>query len=290
MMMERQMTGRHLMFLLFVASIVILFHSPIGMLLLLARKSELYSHIVLIPLVSVYLIFAGREKIFSPADLSYVPGALTVAGGILLFLAGTALSGRIVQNDYLSLTMLGMAICLVGGFILFYGLGSFRLARFPLLFLVFMIPLPEFLMDRIIDFLQVCSAEVSYWLFRLSGVPLFREGFTFHLAGMSIEVAKQCGGIRSSLSLFIVSILAGHLFLRKGWRKVALSLAVVPITVFKNAVRIVMLSLLGTYVDPRILGSDLHRRGGIPFFFAALVLLGIVLWFLRKSERAADQP
>ncbi len=289
MTMERQMKLRNPLFLLFVVLVVIVFHSPIGMLFRLSRASELYSHIVLIPLVSVYLIYAGREKIFSPADFSYVTGGLTVAAGIVLFLAGTGLSGRMDQNDYLSLTTLGLATCLVGGFILFYGLGSFRLARFPLLFLVFMIPVPGFLMDRIIDLLQVCSAEVSYWLFRLTGVPLLRDGFTFHLPGMSIEVAKQCGGIRSTLSLFIVSVLAGHVFLRNGWRKVALSLAVFPITIFKNAVRIVMLSLLGTYVDPRILGSDLHRRGGIPFFFVALVLLGIVLWFVRKSELAEDR-
>jgi hypothetical protein len=53
---------------------------------------------------------------------------------------------------------------------------------------------------------------------------------------------------------------------------------------FKNGIRIVSLTLLGAYVDPRILQSDLHREGGIPFFIVALLLLAPVLYFLRKSE------
>jgi exosortase/archaeosortase family protein len=101
---------------------------------------------------------------------------------------------------------------------------------------------------------------------------------------LSVEVAKQCGGIRSSLVLFIVSLLMGHMFLSSWRRKFILSLWVLPITIVKNAIRIVTLTLLGVYVDPRILESTLHRRGGIPFFIVALSLLGVVLWFLRRSE------
>jgi exosortase/archaeosortase family protein len=101
---------------------------------------------------------------------------------------------------------------------------------------------------------------------------------------VSVEVAKQCGGIRSSLVLFIVSILAGHLFLTTMKRRFILSLWVLPITIVKNAIRIVTLTLFAVYVDPRILDSMLHRRGGIPFFIVALSLLGIVLWFLIRSE------
>ncbi|MGE5856185.1 MAG: archaeosortase/exosortase family protein, partial [Syntrophaceae bacterium] len=67
-------------------------------------------------------------------------------------------------------------------------------------------------------------------------------------------------------------------------------LSIVPITIVKNAVRIVTLSLLAVYVDPRILSSAAHRRGGIPIFFLALVLLGAVLWFLRRGEKKRSEP
>jgi exosortase/archaeosortase family protein len=75
------------------------------------------------------------------------------------------------------------------------------------------------------------------------------------------------------------------MMLRENWRKGVMTLSIIPITIVKNAVRIVTLSLLGAYVDPRILGSVAHRRGGIPIFLLALVLLGCVLWILRRGER-----
>jgi exosortase len=125
-------------------------------------------------------------------------------------------------------------LCCIGGFILFYGLESSRLALFPLLFLFFMVPVPGFLMMKVILLLQICFTEVSYGIFKLTGVLIFREGFRFSLPGVSVEVAKQCGGIRSSLVFYIVSILAGHLFLPSWKRKVILSLWVLPISIVKK--------------------------------------------------------
>jgi exosortase/archaeosortase family protein len=83
----------------------------------------------------------------------------------------------------------------------------------------------------------------------------------------------------------------GHLFLSSWRRKFVLSLWVLPITIVKNAIRIVTLTLLGVYVDPRILESTLHSRGGIPFFVMALSLLGVVLWFWggRRIEALKEQ-
>jgi exosortase len=177
----------------------------------------------------------------------------------------------------------------IGGFLFFYGMRSFRVGLFPVLFLFFLTPIPSVIVETFILILQIASTEISHLFFRLTGVPLLREGFVFHLPGMSIEVAKQCSGIRSSIALVITSIIAGQLFLQTGWRKIALVLSIFPITVFKNGLRIVMLSLLGAYVDPRILGSELHKSGGIPFFVIALALLAPVLWYLRRSERKREQ-
>ena len=136
----------------------------------------------------------------------------------------------------------------------------------------------------IILFLTSGSAEAANGFFKLTGVPVLREGFTFHLPGMNIEVAKQCSGIRSSLSLVITCIVAGELFLQTGWKKLILVLLAIPITIIKNGLRIATLSLLGTYVDPRILSSDLHERGGIPFFILALLVMAPILFWLRKTE------
>jgi exosortase len=280
----RQMTGRSTLFLLFVGLSILVFYAPMKLLVESSLGNELYSHIVLIPFVSVYLIYTERGEIFQERVASGFPGSILILAGVVFYFIGKRLGTDVDTNDFLSVMIFAAVLSWIGGFILFYGLESSRLALFPLLFLFFMVPVPGFLMERIILLLQACSAEVSYGFFKLTGVPIFREGFTFHLPGLSVEVAKQCGGIRSSLVLFIVSLLMGHLFLSSWRRKFVLSLWVLPITIVKNAIRIVTLTLLGVYVDPRILESTLHRRGGIPFFIVALSLLGVVLWVLRRSE------
>jgi exosortase len=284
MVIIRQMTGRNALFLLCVGLSILLFYVPMKLLVESSLGNELYSHILLIPFVSIYLIYTDRGEIFQERVTSVVPGSILIVAGVVFYFIGNRLGTDLDTNDFLSVMTFAAVLSWIGGFILFYGLESSRLALFPLLFLFFMVPVPGFLMERIILLLQACSAEVSYGFFKLTGVPIFREGFTFHLPGLSVEVAKQCGGIRSSLVLFIVSLLMGHMFLSSWRRKFILSLWVLPITIVKNAIRIVTLTLLGVYVDPRILESTLHRRGGIPFFIVALSLLGVVLWFLRRSE------
>jgi exosortase len=261
---------------------------------------------VLIPLVSLYLLYQKRSSIFTTQTnldsrlrgndnlFLRLRGGSLGAGiaigiqilliGVLLYVGGQSFNPQLNQNDFTSIIAASSVIFLNGAFILFYGLPAFRAVMFPLLFLIFIIPVPSTLMDSIIYFLQVGSTEFTNVLFMATGVPFLRDGFVFHLPGLSVEVAKQCSGIRSSLALFITALLAGHLFLNTWWKKVILVICIFPIAMFKNGIRIVTLTLLGTYVDPRILQSSLHREGGIPFFIVALLLMAPILFFLRKSE------
>jgi len=272
-------------FLMFSLLVIIMFYSSLRELLRMSSRSELYSHIVLIPFISGYFFFQRRKEIWSSTEYSYPWGIALIISGIFLFFVGLGYKASLNQNDYLSLMTFSAVTSWIGGFIFFFGKKSFRSGLFPLLFLFFLVPIPTLLVERIILFLQVGSTEVTNILFGLTGVPFNREGFVFHLAGMSIEVAKECSGIRSSIALFITGVIAGQLFLNRARNRWILLLSSIPITIFKNGLRIVSLTLLGVYVDPAILGSDLHRRGGIPFFIVALVVMAPVLLFLIKTEK-----
>ncbi len=201
-----------------------------------------------------------------------------------MYLGGSSQIDLLSQNDYLSFVTCSFLVTWLGVFIFFYGIKTFKNATFPLLFLVFLIPFPSIIAENLISVLQKGSTEVAFILLKLSGVPFLRDGFVFQLPGIAIEVAKECSGIRSSISLFITSIIAGQLFLNTGWRKVVLTLVIFPITIFKNGLRIVTLALLGSYVNPGILATNVHKKGGIPFFFLSLMVFGVFLWFLRRSE------
>lgn len=281
----KELTPRDLLFFFYTLGIVVLYRDHLIKLLSLSRNSELYSHLVIIPFISGYFFWTRRKAIFSGTNYSFRSGLPVILIGLLLYVLGANRGSGLNENDLMALSVFAGVMCWVGGFLLFYGTQAFRKGQFPLIFLVFFTPVPTALVERFIYALQLASTEATAMLFRLVGVPVLREGFVFHLPGLSIEVAKQCSGIRSSIALVITSLIAGQLFLRTGWRRLLLTLSVFPVTVLKNGLRIVTLTLLGTYVDPRILGSELHKSGGIPFFGIALMMLAPILWFLRRGER-----
>lgn len=280
------MDRKFLVFAAFTFLALVMAFEPLRELMNSSANSGYYSHIVLIPLVSGFLLFQDRKAIFSSPGPICLPSLALLACGVALYSFGYIQGSSLNQNDYASLLTFSAIVFWAGALVMLYGVKSFPKASFPILFLVFMIPIPSLLMDKIIYALQMGSAEAAELIFSIIGVPFQREGFIFHLPGVSIEVAEQCSGIRSSLALFITSILAGHFFLDKLWKKFVLGLIVFPVTVFKNGIRIMTLSLLGAYVDERFLtGGFLHKSGGFLFFIPALGLLGLAIWWLRRTGK-----
>jgi exosortase len=160
-----------------------------------------------------------------------------------------------------------------------------KAAGFPLLFLLLAIPIPVGIVEKISAALQAGSTEIAHGLFKLLGIPVFREGFAFSLPGVNIEVGEECSGIRSSIALVITGILAGHVFLRSRWTKVCLVVFSAFVAVFKNAVRIVFLSAMTAYSNQDFLNSRLHHQyGGLAFSCFALAMVVPFIFLLRKVE------
>lgn len=243
--------------------------------LLFSLRDESASHIILIPFISAALLLRNRADIFACARFSLRIG---------ISISIIAVAGLISAPD-LSLRTAAFVVLLLGIFLCIFGAQSFRKALFPLLFLFLMVPIPQALLNPIVVFLQKGSAEGSAILFRLTGTPFFRQGFFFALPGVNIEIASQCSGIRSSLALCITCLLAGHLMLDRSWKKLVFVLAAIPMAMFKNAVRIVGLSLLAIHVDMSWLtNSRLHHEGGVLFYLLGLVLLLPLLFILRNKK------
>jgi exosortase len=255
----------------------------------LSFRDERYSHVVLVPLISVLLLWLEKREIFREPHYCPIVGTPFLLLGIILYSSGKAWSAALGPNDSLSLMVFGVVLVWTAGFIVCYGMRSFQAALFPLLFMLLMVPIPTVVLDNAVLALQKGSAEMTYALFRLLGVPVFWQGFKFSLPGVEIEIAKECSGIRSSLALFITGILAAHVFLRSGSKKAILILSTIPLAIFKNAVRIVTLSSLGVYVDRSFLYGRLHHQGGLLFALIALAIFAPLLFALQKSEGSADR-
>jgi len=146
------------------------------------------------------------------------------------------------------------------------------------------VPLPELVLNPIIQFLQHQSAFAARLLFRAVGTPVTQDGIMLSIPGLDIEVARECSSIRSSLILVLTTMFMAQLLLRSWWRKGLLIAAAVPLSVAKNGLRILVISELGTRVDPGFLDGKLHHHGGIIFFAVSVAAVMALLWILRRTE------
>ena len=278
-------TRRHWYFAGFVAASVIVSWKALTALVLFSLHEESSSHILLIPLISIYLFYVERKRISKFLRTGAVRHASVILAGALLFFLFIVVRFFADQASHLPVTISLLVVAWIGAFALFYGPSALRAAAFPLFFLLLMIPLPQGVLARSIYLLQSGSTDIAYFLFRVVGVPVFRQGFFLTVPGVTIEVATECSGIRSSVALFITCLLAAHLFLRTPWKQLLFVLLAFPLALIKNGIRIVTLTLLSIYVDPSFLTGSLHHKGGFVFFLLALAILAPVLLFLEKSER-----
>ena len=282
--MRKKTLSQHIYFLLFALAFVLALGTPLSKLLRLASTHDYDSHILFIVPISAYLICRNRQDVFSNvrADIRTTLGLLPVAG-ISWFVA----QRYSFDGNAFSLEIAAIVLLWISGFILCYGVDAFRRARFALLFLFLMIPIPGFLLDTITFLLQSGSAAVAYAFFKIAHVPVFKDGFRFLLPNLSIEVAEQCSGIRSSLALLITTLLLGEFLLRSNWKKSWLVLSVLPIVILKNALRIVTISLLTIYVHRGFLHGWLHTSGGIVFYLLGLLALIPVVIMFKRGESAS---
>jgi exosortase len=275
---------RHALFVVYSLGLMALNVSVLRALVDLSLHDDTSSHIVLIPFIAAALMYVSRDSVFAMVQTDSVAGGAVVLVGATLLLIGRALPAGASHGSALSVAVAGFVVLWVGGFLLCYGRRAVRAALFPILFLGFMVPIPGVLLDGATWLLKTGSREAVAGLFTLTGTPYYREGFVFALPKFVIEIADECSGIRSSIALFLTSLLAGHVFLVSGSRKAVLALAALPVAILKNGIRIVGLSLLATYVNPGFLTGRLHHEGGIVFFLLALVILAPVVGMLHNSE------
>jgi exosortase len=249
----------------------------------LALNSGEYTHLLLIVPISLSLILTERTRLKSTIEPGVEFGAALLFVAILTACYSRWMTAR--HNDVqLSISMLAAVIWWIGSFVFCFGARTARVFLFPLCFLFWMVPIPSPLLNKIIAFWQQGSALSASMLFSAFGIPVTQDGIIISIPGLTLQVAQECSSLRSSLMLIVTSMVLAHLFLRSFWRKTAVVVVAIPLSIAKNGLRIFTIAMLGTRVDPGFLHGNLHRRGGIVFFLAALLVVLLLLWLLNRSE------
>lgn len=274
-------------FALAAAFLALGFGLPLIRLMHFAIGDELHSYILLIPVVSLYLIWLQKNELPKVSDAAKAPAFILLGAGLAMT-AWHLVAPRPVAADNLTQVILAFVLLLFGTGFWILGGRLMRAIIFPFALLVFMIPLPNALRDAVEAFLQHGSAVVAGWMFSVSDLPVLEDGLTFRLPGISLQVARECSGIHSTMVLFITSLVAGYFFLRSPWKRTILCLAVIPLALLRNGFRVFVLGELCTHIGPQMIDSPIHHHGG-PLFFALSLLpfFGLLYW-LKRSERAGN--
>jgi len=161
---------------IYTAACAALFLNPLRELFRLSISTDTYSHILVIPLISICMIYMEREAVLQRTGGTSRFAAPLFSIGILFY----ALSGKfglpISADASLALAILGFLFLIWSGFYWVFGSRAFCAGLFPLLFLLLMVPLPESVIDRFIVWLQWGSGDVTSWIFHATGTPVVRDG------------------------------------------------------------------------------------------------------------------
>ena len=271
---------------------IVFWWQPIASTAQLAWTNEAYTHILLIVPLSIALAcFSSNNRDSNRPDSKTVLSARpTRLGGLFLFAVVLGLAcfvrwGAALAPDIrLSLSMVALVCWWIATVVFCFGLPVLRAFLFPLCFLFWLVPFPNFLLNWIVPALQNGSALAAKWMFQLARVPVTLDGVVLSVPGLEIEVARECSSIRSSLLLIVTTMVLAQLFLRSPWRRLILVLVALPLSVAKNGMRIFVITELALRVDMGYLEGRLHRHGGIIFLTIAWVLIVGVLWALARRE------
>ncbi len=239
------------------------FARPLLALMNYAAGSELHSYILLVPFVSVYLLYLRRNQLPKNYTIDLPLAIVFLAAGLgVMAFTYSSIGLAPADNAHLVLLTLSFLCCLTAGGFFFFGRNWMRAAAFPISYLIFMLPMPDAMADMLETASKYTSAEVANLFFYLSGTPFLRAGLFFQLPNITIEVTQECSGIRSSWVLLMTSILAANLFLKTPWRRLALVAFVIPLGILRNGFRILVIGLLCVNAGPQMIHSLIHRRGG----------------------------
>lgn len=272
--------------------LVVCFCIPLYKLLQFATGNDLYSHIPLIPFISLYLIWMKREnlpRLFEPALRQTVFFLIAGLLAVVVYRVAPSEIFREIEN-YLAINTFAFLLFFTGICHFFLGKIFMRAIAFPMALLIFMLPFPGFLLSWIDTFLQHGSMVFAVLFLQMSGTPVIANDLHIRLPDCTLQVAPECSGIHSTLVLLITSLLGGWLFLRSPWKRALIALFVIPLALIRNGFRIFVIGRLCVAYGPQMIDSPIHHHGGPLFFALSLIPLLALLIFLRKTERPKQKP
>jgi exosortase D (VPLPA-CTERM-specific) len=240
-----------------------------------------YSHGYMIPLVALFLAWQRQSKVIELANSAgswlSVPFLML---GLIVFLMGE-LSGiyTIIQYAFL-LAFYSLVLA-------FFGWRASFVLWTALAYLLFMIPLPNFLYNTLSNELQLISSTIGVMVIRLFNISVYLEGNVIDLGSYKLQVVEACSGLRYLFPLMSFGFLMACIYRGPAWQKIILFLSTMPITILMNSFRIGVIGVMVEHWGIAAAEGFLHDFEGWVIFIACLAILVLemlVFWRLQGEK------
>lgn len=243
-------------------------------------ESEEYSHGILLPFISAYLVWQLRHELGAFIGRGHWSGLPVVGASLLLNIIGKYASIFALQQYSLVFTLYGLVVCI----------GGWRLLRkilAPMLMLLLMVPLPNFFLNNISAQLQLISSRLGVMFIRLAGVSVFLEGNIIDLGHYKLQVAEACSGLRYLFPLLTMGCVMAYLFNAAWWKRTILVASSIPLTIIMNSFRIGAIGVLVDRWGNSMAEGFLHQfQGWVVFMLSSAVLFLEVMLLSRFGGKS----
>lgn len=263
---------------------------------------ENYSHGLLIPFVIGFIVWTEWEKLKNSAkagNLIFGFGFIFLA--LMMLLAGSLGAELFTQR-------ISFVVMLAGIIVYFFGAKILQFLVVPFALLLFSIPIPQIIFNKIAFPLQIWASQAAVWGIRLFEIPTVRKGNVIEILPngatqiIALEVVEACSGIRSLMTLVTLALVLAYFtretrhnaensffsFLKNFdfWRAIILMLAAIPIAVLTNAARVTATGILTYYYGKQATESTWHEVSGWLVYVVALAFLIGLNFVLKKIQNS----
>ena len=230
-----------------------------------------YSHGVLVPFVSLYLIWQLREKLAQIPVKPAKTGLSLIIGGTLFYLLCAEFRINFAAGY-------AMYIVFVGLLLHFFGWKICRKIAFPVFFLIFMLPLPTVVIVRLSWQLKMFAAQLATVVLNNLRVPAVQEGSIILMRHAEVVVDDVCSGLRSLIALAALGTLFAYWFKGPWYKKGILVLSTIPVAIVTNMMRVVILAMISEIWGAQYIEGFIHETTGYLIFVFAF----LIMYFLCK--------
>ena len=232
-----------------------------------------YSHGFLVPIVVFYFVYLQKEKLGKVEPTTSLLGLFFILFSLLLHILGTILFIFSISGFSVFFLIIGLSLFL-------YGKEISRIIWFPLLFLIFMFPMPEAVIGLISFPLKIFAAKAGVWITSMFGIPIYLEGFNITIPAGHLLVGNPCSGLRSLIAFLALGSIVAYLQPTSIIKKWFLFFLSIPIAVLSNIVRIPILIIVSNYWGLEAASPEtmVHTGSGLFVF----VLGFLLIFFIAK--------